>query len=244
MNRIFTRRLMAIALTAVFVQSAWANPIELKNIYAQVESVPLGAGEVYITARPDHSSYVKESTGWGSVSSMKATVENNGSDVDGASMYEAVVQAKPAEGYEFVCYSYESEFENGIFLAADIYREASSTNADTRTWTYATEANGVNGTGAIINIVAPLRSDGNSDNPGKDNLFKDGTWSETPDRYIYAIFRKIGSTYPILDELLPVEEITADVKDENNRVYNTAGQLVGDDYKGIVIKNGRKYIRK
>ena len=243
MNRIFTRRLMAVALTFAAVQSVLANPVELKNIYAQVEAVPLGAGEVYISARPDHSSYVKESTGWGSVSAMKATLENNGSDVDGASMYEAVVQAKPAEGYEFVCYSYEAEFGNGIFLAADIYREASSTNADSRQWTYATEAMGVNGTGAIVNVVSPLRDDGNSDNPGKDKLFSEGTWSDTPDRYIYAIFRKIGDTCPMLDELLPVEETVADVKDEDNRMYNTAGLFVSDDYKGIVIRNGRKYIR-
>ncbi len=244
MNRNLILGLMAVALTFAVVPSVWANPVELKNIYAQVEAVPLGAGEVYISARPDHSSYVKESTGWGSVSAMKATLENNGSDADGASMYEAVVQAKPSEGYEFVCYSYEPEFSNGIFLAADIYREASSTNGDTRQWTYATEAMGVNGTGAIVNVVSPLRDDGNSDNPGKDKLFNEGTWSDTPDRYIYAVFRKIGDTYPILDELLPVEEITAGMKGEDNRMYNTAGMSVNGDYKGIVIRNGRKYIRK
>lgn len=244
MNRIFTRGLVALALVMTAVQSAWTNPVELKNLYVQVEAVPLGAGEVYVASRPDHSSYVKESTGWGSVSSMKATVENNGSDVDGASMYEAVVQAKPAEGYEFVCYSYEPEFDNGIFLAADIYREASSTDADTRQWTYATEAMGVNGTGAIVNVVSPLRNDGNSDAPGKDKLFSEGTWSDTPDRYIYAIFRKTGDTYPMLDELLPVEMIAAGRKNRDGRAYDTAGRPVGDGYKGLVIVNGRKYIRR
>jgi hypothetical protein len=244
MNKTFTRKLLASALMIFAFQSAGAVTVEIKNIYAQVEAVPSGAGEVYISARPDQSSYVKETSGWGSVSTVKATLERNGDDPDGASMYEAIVQAKPAEGYEFVCYSYEPEFPNGIFLAADIYREASSTDGDTRQWSYATEAMGVNGTGAIINVTSPLRNDGNTDNPGKDKLFNEGTWSETPDRYIYAVFRKKGDAYPILDELLPVGEIIMNNRPENGKVYDTSGRLVGDDYKGIVIKNGRKYIRK
>lgn len=31
---------------------------------------------------------------------------------------------------------------------------------------------------------------------------------------------------------------------KNNAAYNLAGMRVGDDYKGIVIVNGKKYIRK
>lgn len=30
----------------------------------------------------------------------------------------------------------------------------------------------------------------------------------------------------------------------SDRIYNLQGQVVGADYKGIVIKNGRKYIQK
>jgi hypothetical protein len=30
----------------------------------------------------------------------------------------------------------------------------------------------------------------------------------------------------------------------NGRVYNLQGQVVGADYKGIVIKNGKKYLQK
>lgn len=244
MINFFTRKIIASVLMICFFQSAVAVTVEIKNIYAQVEAVPSCAGEVYISARPDQSSYVKETSGWGSVSTVKATLERNGDDPDGASMYEAIVQARPAEGYEFVCYSYEPAFPNSIFFAADIYREASSTNADTRQWSYATEAMGVNGTGAIINVTSPLRNDGNNENPGKDKLFGEGTWSETPDRYIYAVFRRKGDTYPILDELLPVEEIIMNDRPENGKIYDIYGRLVGDDYKGIVIKNGRKYIRK
>ena len=31
---------------------------------------------------------------------------------------------------------------------------------------------------------------------------------------------------------------------QNGAIYNLAGQKVGNDYKGIVIKNGKKYLMK
>ena len=34
------------------------------------------------------------------------------------------------------------------------------------------------------------------------------------------------------------------VKVQNNNIYNLQGQVVGDDYKGIVIKNGKKFLKK
>ncbi|MBQ8714694.1 MAG: hypothetical protein IJ552_05720 [Prevotella sp.] len=36
----------------------------------------------------------------------------------------------------------------------------------------------------------------------------------------------------------------ADVKSANDAIYNLAGQKVNENYKGIVIKNGKKYIQK
>ena len=35
-----------------------------------------------------------------------------------------------------------------------------------------------------------------------------------------------------------------DMKQLNGKMYNLAGQLVGDDYKGIVIQNGKKWLKK
>jgi hypothetical protein len=34
------------------------------------------------------------------------------------------------------------------------------------------------------------------------------------------------------------------VKVYDNKVYNLAGQLVDDSYKGLVIKNGQKFMLK
>lgn len=40
-----------------------------------------------------------------------------------------------------------------------------------------------------------------------------------------------------------IESITA-VENENAPMYNVAGQLVDDNYKGVVVKNGKKFINK
>ncbi|MBR4925985.1 MAG: hypothetical protein IKZ61_09570 [Prevotella sp.] len=53
--------------------------------------------------------------------------------------------------------------------------------------------------------------------------------------YIYAFIFE-GSTTGI-------ESITA-VENENAPMYNVAGQLVDDNYKGVVVKNGKKFINK
>ena len=41
-----------------------------------------------------------------------------------------------------------------------------------------------------------------------------------------------------------VEDISVTPQNENDALYNTAGQQVDDDYQGIVIKNGKKYLKR
>ena len=41
-----------------------------------------------------------------------------------------------------------------------------------------------------------------------------------------------------------ITEVEAEPADDDEAIYNLAGQRVGDDYKGIVIKNGKKYLIK
>lgn len=45
------------------------------------------------------------------------------------------------------------------------------------------------------------------------------------------------------DEAMAISELASD-EEEDGVAYNLAGQPVGADYKGIVIKNGKKYIQK
>ena len=56
--------------------------------------------------------------------------------------------------------------------------------------------------------------------------------------YIYAIAVNAALPTGIQETVAPVKVI------ENNVIYNLAGQKVNENYKGIVIKNGKKYIQK
>lgn len=46
------------------------------------------------------------------------------------------------------------------------------------------------------------------------------------------------------EEGLGIEDVPASASDENGVIYNLAGQKVQESYKGIIIKNGRKYLNK
>jgi hypothetical protein len=51
-------------------------------------------------------------------------------------------------------------------------------------------------------------------------------------------FEFVSGTSGIQQTIAPAKVI------ENNVIYNLAGQKVNESYKGIVIKNGKKYIQK
>lgn len=46
------------------------------------------------------------------------------------------------------------------------------------------------------------------------------------------------------DNSAGVDDLTVDQQEIDGPAYNVAGQIVSDDYKGFVIKNGKKQIRK
>jgi hypothetical protein len=222
-----------------------AAPVNQKNIFLAVEAYPGVAGVVYADVKPDDQNYAKDKTGWGTVSSVKATLQQNGVDANELGMYEAVISAKANEDYEFVCYSYECySNDRPIYLKPDIMIEASGFDPESRTFTEATNAMGVNGTGAILNVYTGNRNDPNSDGISRDNLFASDNWSESPDITVYAIFRKKGDLYPTIDLELDVEELECEPQKLNGKAYNLQGIQVNEDYKGIVIINGKKFLRK
>ena len=245
MKKNLYRIALLVPLFVTAVHHANATPVNQKNIYLAVEAYPSAAGMVYADVKPADTKYCKDKTGWGAVTSLKATLEQNGSDTNELGMYEAVVSAKANEDYEFVCYSYEYyTYDRPIYLKPDILLEASSFDSEKRTFTAATKAMGVNGTGAILNVYTGNRNDPNSDGITRDNLFASDNWSESPDITVYAIFRKEGDMYPMIDLELDVEELECEPQKLNGKAYNLQGSQVNEDYKGIVIINGKKFLRK
>ena len=64
-----------------------------------------------------------------------------------------------------------------------------------------------------------------------------GDWTQT---YMDFFENYVGTKIPT-----GINEVTTEAQDAaDGPAYNLAGMRVGDDYKGIVIVNGRKYIRK
>lgn len=239
-------RIAMLAMLSLFsVHSANAAPVNQKNLYISVVAYPSAAGVVYADVKPADKNYAKDKTGWGLTSSVKATLQQNGSDTNELGMYEAVVSAKANEDYEFVCYSYECyTYNKPIYLKPDIMIEASGFDSESRSFTEATNAMGVNGTGAILNVYTGNRIDPNSDGITRDNLFASNNWSENPDITVYAIFRKKGDLYPTIDLELDVEELECEPLRLDGKAYNLQSIQVDEGYRGIVIINGRKYLRK
>ena len=50
----------------------------------------------------------------------------------------------------------------------------------------------------------------------------------------------------VLSDPLPtaIDKITVEKREENGVIYNLSGQRVSASYKGIVIKNGKKYLQR
>lgn len=62
---------------------------------------------------------------------------------------------------------------------------------------------------------------------------------------IVANYNGTYEIYPIAEPVTTaINEVNADKAAANGKAYNLSGQRVGKDYKGIVIVNGKKYIRK
>lgn len=54
---------------------------------------------------------------------------------------------------------------------------------------------------------------------------------------------QIYAVYGLPDDPSGIHGVVADKADVNAPIYNAAGQRVGKSYKGLVIKNGKKYIQ-
>lgn len=65
----------------------------------------------------------------------------------------------------------------------------------------------------------------------------DGSW------YFAGEFDEVVISYGS-DDPTGIENVATEAVKKDNRIFNLAGQQVGKDYKGIVIKNGKKMIQK
>lgn len=64
------------------------------------------------------------------------------------------------------------------------------------------------------------------------------------DKLYYFEWINNGTTIAINGEDTGISEVRANKAAADNKAYNLAGQQVGKEYKGLIIKNGKKYINK
>ena len=226
-----------------------------KNLYAEVTAYPAGAGTVYLTSKTGDADYIAAaSEDYDETAFIKFTPGENGNDYqkcegfcadatgeigDGAAgMYEAVLYILPEDGYEFVCLANQIA-EDGIYYPAICYQTHTGENAQSYvfSWNFSTEE------GNLINVDnAAHASEGSSDNLKQEGVFALGTWGETPDTKMYAIFRKIGDELPKFDVEAGIQHMNANA---DQTIYDITGiQLKSITTAGIYIVNGKKVIIK
>ena len=97
----------------------------------------------------------------------------------------------------------------------------------------AAEGMNTNAINQPYNMPAPIVS-----NPGKINAV------HLPDTYLYDIPTEAGQVIELFD--MPssaIDNIQSDIKlRDNNDLYNTLGQKVNGNYRGIVVTRGGKYM--
>lgn len=87
----------------------------------------------------------------------------------------------------------------------------------------------------------------------EDNNVKIGGAANLTEGETYSVKGIFGAIFKNVQEVIPIEaistttginNITTDATLENAPAYNLAGQKVGKEYKGVVIKAGKKFIQK
>lgn len=87
----------------------------------------------------------------------------------------------------------------------------------------------------------------------EDNNVKIGGAANLTEGETYSVKGIFGAIFKNVQEVMPIEaistttginSITTEAADANAPAYNLAGQKVGKEYKGVVIKAGKKFIQK
>lgn len=206
--------------------SASAGEGIVKKLHVVAEVHPIGAGTVYLHAkckggnaeaerqyvydrtggRGDASTNWNADQGWEEKAELWYVPGENGSmkDVDCTHtnpIYEAVMKARPADGWELVCYANKIK-EDGIYYPEDCYALIHGDSGDPRNcdFDYRGEEWHADNTGehwinANNNITEHPEKDGSNQ---KDVFNTITSRDDFPcvDSHVYAIFRRVGESLP------------------------------------------------
>lgn len=99
---------------------------------------------------------------------------------------------------------------------------------------------------ATGNYLKYLKSDSTSKFPGFRAYFYFPGWSAEENNKLQSSTNTTNAKVFLFVEgsTTGINDIRTDENNNDGRIYNLAGQVVDESYKGIVIKNGRKYLAK
>ena len=250
------KKFFTLIAGVMFVASANAVT-PYKNLYVEANVYPTGSGYVYLDGKNDEDKkfIYEQSEDWGETAFIKYVGGENGGGGDavgcnaGMGVYEVAVSAEAEADYELVCYADKIK-EDGVYGKEDVYPVIKGTGEGQRSWNYEWE-----GKSEWINIncpddICPVTGNSNGDAEGcdgrkrQDCFEKTSLWNAKPDTYVYVIMRKVGDELPnFVEDETAIHGLTIDNK-SNGATYNLSGQQVGKDFKGVVIKDGKKIVNK
>lgn len=254
MKKFFT--LMAVAMMAASASAV----TPFKNLYVEANAAPTGAGLVYlepknsdeyqwiydVSSEMGETAYIKmvfgENGGWEHVKGCNVPEEGN---TDENGNYEVIVDTLPEQGYELVCLA-DKVLEDGIYGPDDCYPSIDGDDSNSYVvdfvWTGIDKVN-CNNVNHFRDGTSENQETG-SDRQSRQDCLDSGAFSDTPDTYIYAIFREVGADLPMFDpeKGTGIKNIAAEKV--NKGCYTMTGQQLSAPVKGVNIVNGKKVVIK
>lgn len=264
-------RLCATSLALLTTQVVLAGSYNYTNVYAHVESVPTGAADVYLIGGDPNDGntmdpYETMPSVPGPYSEIMYTTRNSGSytytDKSGKQVtvdrYWLTVQLDEADEYEQNGYVFKGLTDvyraNGAYEDLDFYtglelkdennntvssnpliRDTVNTD-DEGTMTFTININKAGTLKGLATVADYKDNDSETADEQARNAARDKGGFDQP-IVVCAVYVKSKST--------GINDIRADkTADPDAPIYNAAGQRVGKSYKGLVIKNGKKYVQR
>lgn len=239
-----------------------------KNVYVRCDVMPTGAGEVYLQSG---DCYVSDNT-TGDVNSVDPNEtmpsvpgeyseimftahsdlwSDNGTDKFRLWMNATVEESQDYTDQGYVFKGFTSVYnEDGVYTDEDFYTGldykdgAGHVTGNVLTYNPILRDTVNEAMTFVINVNKDYtitadngtKVEGDATDADTRNAERDKGFDETPIQ-IYAI-------YGLPDDPSGIHGVVADEVNVNAPVYNAAGQRVNKSYKGLVIKNGKKYINK
>jgi hypothetical protein len=157
-------------------------------------------------------------------------------------IYMVWLNAEPEEGYELAGYSLIQKDDPDSYTKADLIKTTYTDNGNY------TDPHADNDPYFVFNANIPRKEDAKGDGSDaktpREEARAKNNWSKTPDWKIYAIFVPEGTVLPEGNPTGISTVMTRNGKKNSGQAYSLDGRAVTASYKGIVVKNGRKFLQK